>query len=71
MFDDESETISENSDHAEELESKEQKRNQTSTIKSPLVKALLLKNNIDWTQLIAAYEFESAKRILIFGSKEL
>jgi hypothetical protein len=47
MFDDESETISENSDHAEELESKEQKRNQTSTIKSPLVKALLLKHNID------------------------
>jgi hypothetical protein len=47
MFDDESETISKNSDHAEELESKEQKRNQTSTIKSPLVKALLLKNNID------------------------
>jgi hypothetical protein len=35
------------------------------------VKALLLKNNIDWTQLIAADEFESAKRILIFGSKKL
>jgi len=46
MFDDESETISENIEHAEELESNEQKRNQTSTIKSPLVKALLLKKTI-------------------------